>query len=98
MTRHIWFLIREKLVFPHVAVESKLREFDLGLPNRDATDDQVTLDAAAAILECNVGVRETTPTLFCFLELTLAHALLWGGRASGRHALWLAGRKAASSS
>lgn len=59
MTRHIWFLIREKLVFPHVAVESNLREFDLGLPNRDATDDQVTLDAAAAILECNVGVRET---------------------------------------
>lgn len=97
MTRHIWFLIREKLVFPHVAVESKLREFDLGLPNRDATDDQVTLDAAAAILECNVGVRETTSTLFCFLVLTLAHALLWDGRASGRHALWLAGRKAASS-
>lgn len=63
MTRHIWFLIREKLVFPHVAVESNLREYDLGLPNRDATDDQVTLDAAAAILECNVGVRETTPFL-----------------------------------
>lgn len=62
MTRHIWFLIREKLVFPHVAVESKLREFDLGLPNRDATDDQVTLDAAAAILECNVGVKCATIT------------------------------------
>ncbi|KAK1867682.1 hypothetical protein I4F81_010187 [Pyropia yezoensis] len=62
MTRHIWFLIREKLVFPHVAVESNLREFDLGLPNRDATDDQVTLDAAAAILECNVGVKCATIT------------------------------------
>ena len=62
MTRLIWQLIREKLVFPHVAVEDKLREFDLGLPNRDATDDQVTIDAAAAILECSVGVKCATIT------------------------------------
>lgn len=62
MTRHIWHLIREKLIFPHVAVEANLREFDLGLPNRDATDDQVTLDAAAAIAECNVGVKCATIT------------------------------------
>lgn len=36
--------------------------FDLGLPNRDATDDQVTVDAAKAILQHNVGIKCATIT------------------------------------
>ena len=47
MTRIIWAMIKEMLILPHVSVD--LKYFDLGIESRDATDDQVTLDAAHAI-------------------------------------------------
>ncbi|CAF1399043.1 unnamed protein product, partial [Adineta steineri] len=55
MTRIIWAWIKEMLIFPYVDVECKY--FDLGLENRDATDDQVTVDAAHAIQQYNVGIK-----------------------------------------
>ena len=45
MTRIIWHLIREKLIHPYLDVE--LQYFDLSIEHRDATNDQVTIDAAA---------------------------------------------------
>mmetsp|Transcript_6039 Transcript_6039/g.8927 ORF Transcript_6039/g.8927 Transcript_6039/m.8927 type:complete len:411 (-) Transcript_6039:27-1259(-) len=60
MTRIIWTLIKEKLVFPYVDVP--IRYFDLSIQNRDATDDQVTLEAAQAIAECKVGIKCATIT------------------------------------
>lgn len=60
MTRVIWKMIREKLVLPYVDV--KLEYYDLGLPNREATKDQVTVDAAHAILKHNVGIKCATIT------------------------------------
>ena len=47
LTRFIWKLIKDKLVFPHLDLE--LDYYDLGMEHRDATDDQVTVDAAEAI-------------------------------------------------
>ena len=46
MTRIIWAKIKEKLLLPYL--EMDLRYFDLSIQSRDATDDQITLDAAAA--------------------------------------------------
>jgi isocitrate dehydrogenase len=60
MTRIIWSQIKEKLILPYLDV--KIEYFDLGLPHRDATNDQVTLDAAHAILEHNVGIKCATIT------------------------------------
>ncbi|CAM9530750.1 unnamed protein product [Chrysoparadoxa australica] len=60
MTRIIWDQIKEKLILPYV--DLKIEYFDLGLPHRDATDDQVTVDAAHAILEHNVGIKCATIT------------------------------------
>ncbi len=60
MTRVIWRIIRERLILPHLDVD--LRYFDLSIENRDATDDQVTIDAAHAILEHGVGVKCATIT------------------------------------
>lgn len=60
MTRIIWSFIKDKLIFPYVNVDCKY--YDLGLPYRDATDDQVTIDAAHAILEHNVGIKCATIT------------------------------------
>lgn len=60
MTRIIWREIREKLILPYVDVD--LKYFDLGIENRDATDDQVTVDAANAIKEYGVGVKCATIT------------------------------------
>lgn len=48
------------MIFPYLDVECKY--FDLGLENRDATDDQVTIDAAHAILKYNVGIKCATIT------------------------------------
>lgn len=48
------------MIFPYVDVECKY--YDLGLENRDATDDQVTIDAANAILKYNVGIKCATIT------------------------------------
>jgi len=60
MTRIIWAFIKEQLVLPYVDVD--LRYFDLSIQNRDATDDQVTVDAAHAIKEHGVGVKCATIT------------------------------------
>ncbi|XP_032239088.1 isocitrate dehydrogenase [NADP] cytoplasmic isoform X2 [Nematostella vectensis] len=60
MTRIIWELIKEKLIFPYVDME--LKSYDLSIENRDATNDQVTIDAAAAIKQCHVGIKCATIT------------------------------------
>jgi isocitrate dehydrogenase len=60
MTRIIWRFIKDKLILPYLDVE--LKYFDLGIEHRDATDDQVTLDAARAIREYGVGVKCATIT------------------------------------
>ncbi|AWL41964.1 MULTISPECIES: NADP-dependent isocitrate dehydrogenase [unclassified Streptomyces] len=60
MTRIIWSFIRDKLILPYLDVE--LKYFDLSIEHRDATDDQVTVDAANAIKEYGVGVKCATIT------------------------------------
>jgi len=60
MTRIIWHIIRDRLILPYLDVD--LRYFDLSIQNRDATDDQVTIDAALAIREHGVGVKCATIT------------------------------------
>ncbi len=60
MTRIIWGQIKEHLVLPYVDVT--LEPYDLYLPNRDATDDRVTHDAAVAIQKYGVGVKCATIT------------------------------------
>src|ERR1041384_3523434 len=60
MTRIIWKQIREQLVLPYLDVE--LEYYDLSVQHRDATDDQVTVDAANAIKEHGVGVKCATIT------------------------------------
>jgi isocitrate dehydrogenase len=60
MTRIIWHLIRDNLILPFLDVE--LEYYDLGVENRDATDDQVTVDAAEAIKRHGVGVKCATIT------------------------------------
>ena len=60
MTRIIWKDIKEQLLLPYI--DLKTIYFDLGLPNRDATGDQVTVDAANAIREYGVGVKCATIT------------------------------------
>jgi len=60
MTRIIWAAIKEKLVFPYVDVECLY--YDLGLPYRDSTNDQVTIDSAEAIKKHNVGIKCATIT------------------------------------
>jgi isocitrate dehydrogenase len=60
MTRIIWQWIREKLILPYLDVD--LRYFDLGIEERDRTDDRVTVEAANAIKEHGVGVKCATIT------------------------------------
>ena len=60
MTRIIWQFIKDRLIHPYLDVD--LRYYDLGIENRDATDDQVTVDAARAIQEHGVGVKCATIT------------------------------------
>ncbi len=60
MTRIIWQAIKERLIHPYLDVD--LRYYDLSITNRDATDDQVTVDAAHAIAEHGVGVKCATIT------------------------------------
>ena len=55
MTRIIWSFIKNKLILPYVDVDIKY--FDLGMEHRDATNDQVTFDAAEAIKTYNVGIK-----------------------------------------
>src|ERR1700754_1117611 len=60
MTRIIWKLIKDKLIFPYL--DLKLDYYDLGVENRDATGDQVTVDAANAIKKYGVAVKCATIT------------------------------------
>ncbi|MER7106573.1 NADP-dependent isocitrate dehydrogenase [Streptomyces sp. NPDC000229] len=60
MTRIIWRFIKDRLILPYLDVD--LKYFDLGIQNRDATRDRVTVDAADAIREYGVGVKCATIT------------------------------------
>jgi isocitrate dehydrogenase len=60
MTRIIWKKIREELILPYLQLDIKY--YDLGLEYRDKTNDQVTVDAANAILEHHVGIKCATIT------------------------------------
>jgi isocitrate dehydrogenase len=60
MTRIIWQWIRERLILPYLDID--LQYYDLSIENRDATNDQVTVDCANAIKACGVGVKCATIT------------------------------------
>ena len=60
MTRIIWDYIKQKLIVPYLDVD--LKYFDLGIEERDRTNDQITIDAAEAIKEIGVGVKCATIT------------------------------------
>ena len=60
MTRIIWKFIKDKLILPYLDVDIKY--YDLGIEHRDATNDQVTVDAAEAIKKYNVGIKCATIT------------------------------------
>jgi isocitrate dehydrogenase len=60
MTRIIWRVIKDKLILPYLDIT--LDYYDLGIQHRDATDDQVTVDAAHAIARHGVGVKCATIT------------------------------------
>jgi isocitrate dehydrogenase len=60
MTRIIWHFIKDKLILPYLDIDIKY--YDLGMENRDATDDKVTVEAAEAIKKYNVGIKCATIT------------------------------------
>lgn len=60
MTRVIWKFIKDKLITPYLDLDIKY--YDLGMENRDITNDQVTIDAANAIKQYNVGIKCATIT------------------------------------
>ena len=60
MTRIIWSFIKEQLILPYLDVN--IEYYDLGMENRDATEDQVTIDAANAIKKHGVGIKCATIT------------------------------------
>lgn len=60
MTRIIWAMIKDKLILPHLDID--LKYYDLGIENRDATEDKVTVEAAEAIKKYRVGVKCATIT------------------------------------
>ncbi|MEM9903383.1 MAG: NADP-dependent isocitrate dehydrogenase [Pseudomonadota bacterium] len=60
MTRIMWDFIKQKLILPYLDID--LRYYDLGIESRDATDDQITVDAAEAIKAHGVGVKCATIT------------------------------------
>src|SRR6201994_2332680 len=60
MTRIIWQNIKDQLILPYLDVQ--LEYYDLGIEHRDATDDQVTVDAANAIKKYGVGIKCATIT------------------------------------
>ncbi|MBL32139.1 MAG: isocitrate dehydrogenase (NADP(+)) [Flavobacteriales bacterium] len=60
MTRIIWEFIKQKLIFPYLDIDIKY--YDLGIQNRDNTNDQVTIDAANAIKKYHVGIKCATIT------------------------------------
>ncbi len=60
MTKIIWSFIKEQLILPYLDVDIKY--YDLSIQNRDATNDQITIDAAEAIKKYNVGIKCATIT------------------------------------
>ena len=60
MTRIIWGMIKDELILPFV--DLKTEYYDLGLKNRDNTDDKVTVESAEAIKRLGVGVKCATIT------------------------------------
>jgi len=60
MTRIIWDVIKQKLILPYLDID--LKYYDLGMEERDRTDDQITIDAAEAIKKYGVGVKCATIT------------------------------------
>ncbi|KAL4386830.1 hypothetical protein GQ457_09G009200 [Hibiscus cannabinus] len=60
MTRIIWSMIKDKLIFPYLNLDVKY--FDLGILNRDATDDKITVESAEAALKYNVAIKCATIT------------------------------------
>ncbi len=60
MTRIIWSFIKEKLILPYLDID--LKYYDLGIESRDATKDQITIEAAEAIKKYGVGVKCATIT------------------------------------
>ena len=60
MTRIIWDFIKQKLILPYLDID--LKYYDLGIEERDRTEDQVTIDAANAIKQYGVGVKCATIT------------------------------------
>jgi isocitrate dehydrogenase len=60
MTRVIWQMIKDKLILPYLDID--LHYYDLGMEERDRTDDKVTIDSANAILKYGVGVKCATIT------------------------------------
>lgn len=60
MTRIIWDMIIERLIEPYLDID--LLDYDLSIQSRDATNDQITVDAAHAIKKCNVGIKCATIT------------------------------------
>jgi len=60
MTRIIWEFIKGKLILPYLDID--LKYYDLGIEERDRTDDQITIDAANAIKQYGVGVKCATIT------------------------------------
>ena len=59
-TRVIWDMIKKQLILPFLDIDIKY--YDLGMEHRDATNDQVTIDAAHAIQKYNVGIKCATIT------------------------------------
>ena len=60
MTRIIWSFIKEELIVPYLEID--LKYFDLGIESRDASEDQITVQAAEAIKRYGVGVKCATIT------------------------------------
>ena len=60
MTRIIWDYIKEQLILPYLDIDIKY--FDLGIENRNQTNDQITIDAAEAIKKFSVGIKCATIT------------------------------------
>jgi len=60
MTRIMWDMIKERLIHPYLDID--LLDYDLSIQSRDATDDQITIDAANAIKKHNVGIKCATIT------------------------------------
>ena len=60
MTRIMWQMVKDKLLFPHL--DMNIAYYDLHVKHRDDTDDQVTIDAAKAIMKYGVGIKCATIT------------------------------------